>query len=158
MTTPRGIVLPPATACPNCNGTGQIRHHSKDQIGGLAEVTTEWTTLCECRASLPSRHGKVSWWTYGKPRTVDMTTADGLTDVSLTWTPELPVSADNYPLHRTLDNAHFVGTISIEVDNGPALTSDGLREIAAFLVRVADDIEKWDEPVADEPATPGARA
>lgn len=41
------------------------------------------TTLCECRAKLPRRHGKARWWTCETIPGETLTTLDGLGEVSV---------------------------------------------------------------------------
>lgn len=142
--------------CTHCNDTGEIRHDSHEEIksrdGTVTQLGSSWTTLCQCRADLPARHGKVSWWTGGKSVTWEYESACEWLCVAVTASPELPVSDDGYPLHRTLDNMHFRTGAHVEITKGDSvLTSDDLRTLAAFLVGCADKIDAMDEPVADVP-------
>lgn len=138
--------------CTICKGTGKLTHTTEDD-----RSRTSWTSLCECRRSLPPRRGNAHYWVYGTPKDEEIETGTGFR-FGVRWTPELPVSEDNYPLIRTHENSHFVGSIRLAFEDSPVLTTDGLREIAAFLTRMAGQIDEWDKLVPDpEPTNPQIR-
>lgn len=128
------------TVC-RCNGTGQIGH---DFQGGF---TTE---LCPCRRSLPRRYGRARWWSIETVH-ADSIELDGLHHVGINVTCEVPISEDNYPLHRTAENSHFRVLADIDADDARMLTSDNLRELAAWLVTKADRMDELDQPYPENP-------
>lgn len=138
-----------------CGGTGEIVIELATTTqpmadGGSVVSGGSSTSLCECRRRLPRRHGKVSWWTWADPVSWSFAAAgQWWLKATVTTKQEMPVSEDGYPLHRTLNNAHFNTGASIEID-GEALTSDDLREFAKFLTECADKIDAMDKPVSDE--------
>lgn len=126
-----GVTTPPGPEMPFGDGL------TIQQMEGYA------THLCVCRLSLPPRDGKAKWWTRGKTHSETFKgTADCLS-VTVSIRPELPVSEDNYPLRRTRDNAYYPASLSMEIDGDPLLSSD-LRDLAAFLVRMADKADEID--------------
>lgn len=78
-----------------------------------------------------------------------METGGGLGEVSVSFSREVPISDDNFTLHRTAENCHFSVTPRVEIECGPAMTSGNLREIAAFLLRMADKCDDLDKPVPE---------
>lgn len=131
--------------CPKCNDTGEIVIREQHSHG--ASIATN---LCECRRGLPRRHGKVSWWDSEVVYEEKFRVCDGvLLDSRVSISRELPVSADNFPLHRTNDNSRFSNSIAIEIDCTIA-PSDMLREFAAFLLKMADKSDELDQPYPDE--------
>lgn len=103
------------------------------------------TALCECRRNLPPRDGKAAWWTAGAAYSETYKGTCDWFSVTVSLTPELPVSADNYPLRRTRENSYYPASVSIAIDGDPLVSSD-LRELAAFLVRMADKADEIDVP------------
>jgi hypothetical protein len=143
-----------ATANPihcNCNGTGQ--YVVDDGMGSA-------THLCACRLKEPLRRGEVAWWTCE-------TVGDGFDFESMTKqhqlyasiTRERPVSRDNHKLLRTIDNVYWPVMADIEGELSPgSWTSDMLRDFAAWLTKVADEVDRIEaeelEPEMTATATP----
>lgn len=139
--------------CDKCNDTGKIVNETGPgpvcDVGGgytIQRTGGSASDLCECRKSLPPRHGKARWWQCETVYSESMTTCDGFGQVNVTISREVPISEDNYRLHRTVENAYFSCTPTVEIESGPALTSGALRDIAAFLIRMAAKTDELDQP------------
>jgi hypothetical protein len=68
----------------------------------------------------------------------------GWRSVVVTGTREVPISEDNYPLVRTIENAHMRASVYIEQDDDWFLTTDHVRDYARWLLKVADEIDAYD--------------
>lgn len=145
--------------CGKCNDKGSIGTHTTADPSKVADlgggVTVHdggsyMTSLCECRQSLPPRYGKARWWTLETVHEETWTSPGGLTAATVTIDREVPVSDDNYRLHRTRDNCYFSVTPRVEIESGPDMTPDSLAELAAFLSRMADEAKRADEFYPDE--------
>lgn len=141
--------------CKTCGGSGKIIHdHKPGPIVSMGDGSTMQsiggysTELCECRKSLPLRDGKASYWVHGPSVSREWKSLCDYLAVSVDLTPELPVSEDNYPLRRTMENAYYPASIYVAITEGDqVLTSDDLRELAKFLVKCADEVDQLDTPL-----------
>lgn len=142
-------------ACEKCNDTGKVvtNHKPGPEVaitgGGSVQCAGGFSTdLCECRRKLPRRHGKASFWVFDTPITFEEEIGPCLR-IGVQFQPELPVSTDGYPLHRTLDNAYYPPSIKFAFDGFP-LNADELRAMADFCTRMAGKAEELDVIVPDE--------
>lgn len=144
--------------CPLCNDKGSVGYEhpevAREYEGGTITSGGYSTELCQCRRDLPRRFGKASWWWCESVAGETMETGGGLGTVSVHFSREIPISEDNYPLHRTADNCYFSVTPRVEVDCGPAMTADDLRQIAAMFMRMADKCDELDKPSANPTPEP----
>jgi hypothetical protein len=134
-------------SCDKCNDTGKIVHDFVNETGG---VTGFWTELCTCRRDLPRRYGRAAWWSMDDAISDTHETCAGYVTMTLWSAPELPVSEDNYPLHRTTENSYFRPGVSIQMEGEDVLTTDDLRALANFMLAFADRVDKRDGPIPDE--------
>lgn len=152
-----------------CDGTGKIVRridHSAEpwrdiggglQIGGGFSITSE---LCACRKDLEPRDGEASWWA-SRTETVgqlQFLMFDEQAEVSLA--VEVPISDDNYVVHRRGDNVYYPVSVQLHVTSAELnwLFPDEARALAAALVKAADRAEELDGPLAqagaEDPASP----
>lgn len=136
--------------CPKCDNGKTVENlqpgpEIRLQTGGSIQHTGGFIThLCECRKSLPPRHGKAQWWSC---ETIEGGTLDlNLGEVVVTFSREVPISEDNYLVHRTEENCCYRVTADVQIDLGPVGTSATLREVAAFLLKMADKCDELDAP------------
>jgi hypothetical protein len=129
--------------CEKCNGTGQYIVDVNHRNGGSSS-----THLCECRRQLPPRYGKVYWWTNGTVHSEDFGDSV-LLRAYASIDREVPISEDNYVLHRTQDNRHFNNGLTLEVDTCQAPASV-VRDFAAWLLKLSDKMDELDRPIPDE--------
>lgn len=133
---------PDALGCGKCqNGRRTFDIRDAISVASTAE-------LCECRKDLPRRHGIAAWWTTEQVGG-DHYEDSMLLEVTASISRELPVSADNYPLHRTTDNCYYPAMVALEFHNSVMLHDTMLRDLAAWLGKLADKLEAMDEPVAE---------
>lgn len=148
------------STCDKCNDTGTLRHEigpimppvdmgngvTLESMGGLM------SSLCECRKSLPPRHGKAAWWNT-EDRLSETYKTIVSDEIHATVNLEVPISIDNYRVHRTRDNAYYPAAITLDLpaDNVTFHTVEDLRGFAAFLIKIADQAEKIEEFVPEEP-------
>lgn len=131
---------PDAGVCP-CNGTGAVVTKTEDHGG----CTTIMTYLCKCRRDLPRRDGKVAWWSCDTPKVWEWSDGAEWAHVTVTATRELPISEDNYPLRRTADNTYLCASVRLEMDGNEFPTPEHFRAFANWLLKVADEIDQYDE-------------
>lgn len=138
-------IYPDSEVC-RCNGTGAMSESEQH-----ADHGQYMTSLCACRRNLPRRDGSVSWWTCESKtwKWCDdiFGPGKGWQTVVVTASRELPISEDNYPLHRTTANSYMRASISIEQDGERFLTVDQVRDYANWLLKVVDEIDEYDTPV-----------
>lgn len=128
--------------CATCKGTGKIVTEFATNCG----VSGSSSSLCHCRVGLPRRHGDAYWWTCDTP-VVEEWSPGWWLGATVTITPELPVSADNYPLIRTAANTYgFWPSVTLAIEGDMVLNPDELRGLAEFLNRMADRVEAIDKP------------
>jgi hypothetical protein len=129
--------------CSKCNGSGEIVHLYKASPKHLVGHST---ALCECRASLPRRFGKMSWWT-DEALPDEHYEDTWLVEVTAHITREIPVSEDNYALHRTKDNQHFPPVVELDFTNAKFMAAHMVRGLATWLNKLADTMDEYDKLV-----------
>lgn len=138
-----------AVVC-KCNGTGRLTYHHKHEPiqadGYRIEGSTSGSHLCPCRQVLEPRAGEAAWWTL---ETVHHEFwQGGLCSAEFTVQAEVPVSKDNYKVHRR-GNRYW--PTSVDVDHEPLRFIDGdeAQQFAAALKRAADKAAEIDAADAD---------
>lgn len=136
--------------CQTCGGAGTVeqRFHEESadgsvRMGGLI------SSLCACRASLPPSGGTAAWWTTERvySATVDLPIGD--TSVEISVRAEVPISAENYRVHRR-GNRYWPTTVRVELDDADLdLLPQTARELAQRLVDAADAADAIDNPDTD---------
>lgn len=126
----------------NCDGTGATF---------VSHANGASTLLCPCRRAMPRQFGEAKWWTtesrfYGR---LDHPLVEAEASISV----ELPISEGNVPLHRTRANCYYPAMASVDIGVITG-TSEALRELAAWLVKLADAVDEADVPHADEAVLP----
>jgi hypothetical protein len=145
-----------------CDGSGKIvrrTDHSDQpwrdiggglQIGGGFSITSE---LCACRKDLEPRDGEASWWSTRKETVAqlqfDMFDEQAVVSLDV----EVPISDDNYIVHRRGDNVYYPVSVRLHVTSRELnwLFPHEARALAAALVKAADRAEELDGPLAEEP-------
>lgn len=131
-----------------CNGTGSYVVYSKEQISP-GVITSGFSTYpCVCRKDQPRREGKASWWTK---ETIFTRVITALLDtITVTVEPELPMSADNFPLVRR-GNRYYPSFVEFEIGREKAMLSPvEARKLAHALNEAADIADLTDHADADK--------
>ena len=144
-----------------CHGSGKIvrrTDHSGEpwrdiggglQIGGGFSITSE---LCACRKDLEPRDGEAFWWSSRKETVAqlqfDMFDEQAVVSLDV----EVPISDDNYIVHRRGDNVYYPVSVLLHVTSQELnwLFPHEARALAAALVKAADRAEELDGPLAEE--------
>ena len=148
------------SGCETCGGDGKLVHrtdHSGEpwrdiggglQIGGGLSITSE---LCECRKSLPPRDGEARWWTSRTETIAQLQFVMFEEQAVVSLTPEVPVSEDNYVVHRTGENFYYPVSVELRVTSSELrwLFPDEARALAAALVKAADRADELDGGAAE---------
>lgn len=146
----------PATEPCGCDGSGSIKYVEREpddavkQLGhGLVAgpATTYGTHLCSCRRALPPRDGEARWWSS---KTVYSAEWQGVVfepTAEISVRGEVPVSDENYVLHRTEENFYWPTSVSVTFSDPDMgwLFPDEARELARLLVEAADAADAWDK-------------
>lgn len=144
MTTSTGNPL----TC-TCGGTGEYTVRDEDGLAGSIS-----THPCACRLQEPLRYGEARWWSLECMGELEHKSMTGQHEFTATIKRELPMSADNYRLHRTAENIYWPTMADIEGDiSSGSWTSDMLRDLATWLNQVADEVDRTDAPETPTGAT-----
>lgn len=139
-----------------CDGTGRIQYIDREPKGTKKPLgngiyagpsTTYGTLLCDCRRALEARDGEATWWSS---KLIYEAEWDGVcfephADVYVR--AEVPISADNYVLHRTRENAYYPCSVSVDFTDPEMhwLFPDEARELARLLTEAADAADAYDD-------------
>jgi hypothetical protein len=142
-------------ACAKCDDKGAYGVEEPEEKRQMADGST-WvfgptysTVLCDCRKDVPPRDGKASWWTLESVYDADVVIPIGDESVSVKVSAEVPMSDDNYRLHR-FGNRYYPTLIDVEVSHDKlTLHSDTARELAKALMAAADSADRIDNPDLD---------
>ncbi len=152
------IETPATDACPlgKCDGSGEIKYtarepeDTKKDIGNgyyIGASTTMGTTLCPCRQDLPERDGSARWWSSKSVYSAEWQAVVFEPTAEISVSGEVPISEDNYVLKRTLENAYWPCSVSVEFSDPSMgwLFPDEARELARLLVEAADAADAYDD-------------
>lgn len=143
-----------------CDGSGKIvrrEDHSGEpwrdignglQIGGGFSITSE---LCACRKDLEPRDGDARWWSSRDEPIGQLQFVMFNEQAVVLLSVEVPVSEDNYIVHRRGDNVYHPVSVQLHVTSDELnwLFPDEARALAAALVKAADRAEELDGPLAE---------
>jgi hypothetical protein len=125
-----------------CGGKGTYAVENED--GFMGSLSTH---LCACRINEPLREGQVNWWTLEGVGESEFESMTKQHKIEASIRRERPVSKDNHKLYRTVENMYWPTMTTLSGDlSGGDWTSGMLRDFAAWLTKVADDIDRLDEP------------
>lgn len=106
------------------------------------------TRLCDCRKALPPREGRVAWWTLERVFSVDVSIPVGHDSVSISVDAEVPISAENYRVHRH-GNRYYPTLIELHGGGDLTLHACTARALARALLDAAQAAERIDEADTD---------
>lgn len=145
-------------ACPLglCDGSGQIKYVEREPetvrrpIGGgleLGPMVTHGTHLCRCRWEAEPRVGDARWWTSRSVYSAEWESSVHRHEGEIMVRGEVPVSDENFIVHRTGENFYYPTTIDLDFDQDwlHSLFPDEARDLAAKLVAAADAADAYDE-------------
>jgi hypothetical protein len=138
-----------------CDGTGRIQYidrepeNTRKPLGdGLyaGPSTTHGTLLCECRRALEPRDGEATWWSSKLIYEAEWDALVFEPHAEVSVMAEVPISADNYVLHRTRENAYWPCSVAVDLSDPEMhwLFPDEARELARLLIEAADAADAYD--------------
>ena len=140
--------------CSKCDGKGAygVTEPAETRTfpdGSQAVFGPSYSTQpCECRAVLPPRDGTAAWWSVESIYGIDVTIPIFDETFSISVKAEVPMSADNYRVHRR-GNRYYPTLIDVECPKDMTLHACTARDLARALIAAAEVAERVDDADVD---------
>lgn len=119
------------------------------EIGGGGGFSSR---LCDCRKNLPPRAGEAWWWSSRDETIAELQFVMFDEQAVVSLAVEVPISKDNYVVHRRGDNVYYPVSVQLHVSSDELnwLFPAEARALAAALIKAADRADELDGPLAEE--------
>jgi hypothetical protein len=141
-------------SCDKCAGEGAyvVKEPAETFVlpdgGQLVSGPAYLTRPCECRKGLEPRNGVAAWWSLEQVYAVDVTVPVFNELVEIRVSAEVPMSADNYRVHRR-GNRYYPTLVEVECPDKMTLHACTARTLAKALLDAAEAAERVDDADTD---------